>query len=303
MSHHDRTTSSDRPADSDRTSWRPHSPPGRPLSGRHRKPGGVAGVTAMRTGVVTGVLGTVAAVAPVAADAKEDDRDRHTVTMELDLRSLLHSSSAVTSDAISETADRFAREAAAKKAAAQKAAAQKAAQEKAAAQKAAQEKAAAQKAAREKAAKEEAARAKAAKAQAQAGKAKAKAGQPKSALPAPVKGAAAAVAFARAQVGGAYVYGGTSRAGYDCSGLVQAAYKAAGINLPRVSQDQSRLGRAVPLSALKPGDILYWGGKGSAYHVAIYIGGGKFVGAQNPSTGVAERSMAYDPPSGAVRLV
>ncbi|MEV8530416.1 C40 family peptidase [Streptomyces sp. NPDC051211] len=118
------------------------------------------------------------------------------------------------------------------------------------------------------------------------------------------KGSAAAIVnFARAQVGKAYVLGGTGPSSYDCSGLVRAAYRQAGISLPRMSQDQSTAGRSVSLSALQPGDILYWGSKGSAYHVAVYVGGGKFVGAQNPRTGIVERSMSYDRPTGAVRVL
>ncbi|MFE7410795.1 C40 family peptidase [Streptomyces laurentii] len=115
--------------------------------------------------------------------------------------------------------------------------------------------------------------------------------------------AASIVAFARAQVGDAYVPGGTGPNSWDCSGLVQAAYRQAGIDLPRVSSAQSMKGTAVSLSNLQPGDILYWGGRSSSYHVAIYVGGGKFVGAQNSSTGTVERSLDYDPPSGAVRIL
>ncbi|MFD9518785.1 C40 family peptidase [Streptomyces sp. NPDC059979] len=121
---------------------------------------------------------------------------------------------------------------------------------------------------------------------------------------APATGSAAAIVnFARAQVGKAYVRGGTGPSSFDCSGLVQAAYRQAGISLPRMSQAQSSAGTSVSLNALQPGDILYWGSKGSAYHVAIYVGGGKFVGAQNPSTGIVERSMSYDKPTGAVRVL
>ncbi|NYV74371.1 C40 family peptidase [Streptomyces sp. UH6] len=115
--------------------------------------------------------------------------------------------------------------------------------------------------------------------------------------------AAAVVAFAKAQVGDAYVSGATGPNAWDCSGLVQAAYKQAGVSLPRVSQDQSVAGTQVSLSNLLPGDILYWGGAGSAYHVAIYVGGGQFVGAQNSGTGVVQASLDYDPPSGAVRVL
>ena len=56
-------------------------------------------------------------------------------------------------------------------------------------------------------------------------------------------------------------------------------------------------------SNLQPGDILYWGSAGSAYHVAVYVGDGMFVGAQNPSTGVVEKPLSYDPPTGAVRVL
>ncbi|MEU9202229.1 C40 family peptidase [Streptomyces sp. NPDC048332] len=115
--------------------------------------------------------------------------------------------------------------------------------------------------------------------------------------------AASVVAFAQAQVGDAYVSGGTGPNSWDCSGLVQAAFRTVGVDLPRVSQSQSTAGTQVSLSNLQPGDILYWGGAGSAYHVGIYVGGGQFVGAQNSSTGVVQKSLDYDPPSGAVRVL
>ncbi|MEU7292027.1 C40 family peptidase [Streptomyces exfoliatus] len=120
---------------------------------------------------------------------------------------------------------------------------------------------------------------------------------------APSGSAAAIVAFARAQVGDAYVSGGTGPNSWDCSGLVQAAYRAAGIDLPRISYSQSSMGTSVSLSNLQPGDILYWGSRSGSYHVAIYVGGGNYVGAQNPSTGVVERSLDWDTPSGAVRIL
>jgi cell wall-associated NlpC family hydrolase len=115
--------------------------------------------------------------------------------------------------------------------------------------------------------------------------------------------AAAVIAFVKAQVGDAYVSGGTGPNSWDCSGLVQAAFSQIGVDLPRVSQDQSTAGTQVSLSNLQPGDILYWGSAGSAYHVAVYVGDGMFVGAQNPSTGVAEKPLSYDPPTGAVRVL
>jgi len=115
--------------------------------------------------------------------------------------------------------------------------------------------------------------------------------------------AAAVVAFVKAQIGKSYVLGATGPSAYDCSGLVGAAFKQVGISLPRVSQDQSTAGTQVSLSNLQVGDILYWGSAGSAYHVAVYVGDGMFVGAQNPSTGIVERPLSYDPPTGAVRVL
>jgi peptidoglycan DL-endopeptidase CwlO len=116
--------------------------------------------------------------------------------------------------------------------------------------------------------------------------------------------AAAVVEFAKAQVGKAYVMGSTGPNAYDCSGLTTAAFKQVGVDLPRVSQDQSTFGTEVGLNNLQPGDILYWGGKGTAYHVAIYIGGGQYVGAQNPSTGVAQHPLDWGgTPSGAIRVL
>ncbi|MFJ8749643.1 C40 family peptidase [Streptomyces sp. NPDC102441] len=115
--------------------------------------------------------------------------------------------------------------------------------------------------------------------------------------------AASVIAFAQSQIGDAYVSGGTGPNSWDCSGLVQAAFGSVGIDLPRVSQDQSTAGTQVSLDNLQPGDILYWGGAGSAYHVGVYVGDGQFVGAQNSSTGVVQKSLDYDPPSGAVRVL
>lgn len=97
--------------------------------------------------------------------------------------------------------------------------------------------------------------------------------------------------------------GSTGPSSWDCSSLVQAAFRSVNIDLPRVSQSQSTAGTQVSLSNLQPGDILYWGGAGSAYHVGIYVGGGEFVGAQNSGTGVVQRPLSYDPPSGAVRVL
>lgn len=103
-------------------------------------------------------------------------------------------------------------------------------------------------------------------------------------------------------IGVPYVYGGTSPSGFDCSGLIYYAAKEAGISLPRTSQAQSTLGSYVSVSDLKAGDLVFWGGVGSAYHVGIYIGGGQYLHAPAPGQNVAIQSMAYFAPSFGRRL-
>jgi cell wall-associated NlpC family hydrolase len=111
------------------------------------------------------------------------------------------------------------------------------------------------------------------------------------------------ISFLKAQLGDAYVMGATGPNAWDCSSLVQAAFKQVGVDLPRVSQDQSMAGTDVSLSNLQVGDILYWGGKGSAYHVGVYIGDGQYLDAANPSKGVVIQDLSGYPASGAVRVL
>ena len=92
-----------------------------------------------------------------------------------------------------------------------------------------------------------------------------------------------AIAFAYDQLGCPYVYGGTGpcHMGFDCSGLVQAAWAAAGVQIPRDTYGQWAALPHVPLSSLEPGDLLIYNGEG---HVAIYVGGGYIIDA--PQTGM-----------------
>lgn len=113
--------------------------------------------------------------------------------------------------------------------------------------------------------------------------------------------AAAVVAFLHLQVGKPYVYGGNGPLAYDCSGLVVAAFKPVGIQLPRTSDQQASTGTPVSLRDLLPGDILFWGSP--ATHSAVYVGGGKFIGAENQALGVALEPVAWDPPSYARRVL
>lgn len=100
----------------------------------------------------------------------------------------------------------------------------------------------------------------------------------------PAKGnAAKAVQFAKEQLGDAYVYGGTGPDSWDCSGLVQGAWGAAGVSLPRVVGPQMEAGTSVPMSELQPGDIVAYP---DMSHNGLYIGDGQVLHAGNPSTGV-----------------
>ena len=101
--------------------------------------------------------------------------------------------------------------------------------------------------------------------------------------------AVAAIAFAAQQLGTPYLWGGTGPGGFDCSGLVQAAYRSAGIALPRVAQAQFDAGPPVPAdSTVLPGDLLFYGsGPSGVDHVGLYVGDGEMIDA--PHTGALVR--------------
>lgn len=112
----------------------------------------------------------------------------------------------------------------------------------------------------------------------------------------PVANTGSLVSNALQFIGTPYAWGGAQPGGFDCSGLVMYAAKMAGISLPRTSQEQSKLGTQVSLSELQPGDLVFWGGVGSAHHVGIYIGNGSYVHAPAPCQSVTTMSMQYYKP-------
>ena len=111
------------------------------------------------------------------------------------------------------------------------------------------------------------------------------------------KKGAIALAFAKRQIGDRYAYGGTGPNSWDCSGLTQGAYKAAGVKLPHNSRAQMKYGKKVSKSQLKPGDLVFFYSPVS--HVAIYAGSGKVIHAPNPRKPVGYIKMAYMPYAGA----
>src|SRR4051812_30078909 len=119
-------------------------------------------------------------------------------------------------------------------------------------------------------------------------------GPPRPVDPPGLAGRAAVVGAAAAQVGWPYVWGGESRAegGFDCSGLVDYAFTAAGASLPGrpTAADLWRMGRPVPAAALEPGDLVFVGAAGAPHHVGIYVGDGTVLSA--PHTGAR---VGYSP--------
>jgi len=113
-------------------------------------------------------------------------------------------------------------------------------------------------------------------------------------------------------IGVPYVWGGTTPSGFDCSGLVQYCYRQVGVNLPRTSREQFKVGTFIAagnLAALKPGDLLFFGynaDPGRIHHVGMYVGDGNFIHA--PGTGdhvkissLADRITNHKDYVGAVR--
>ncbi|MFJ4962916.1 putative endopeptidase precursor [Streptomyces sp. ADI96-02] len=275
----------------------------------HRKPRQRASKSALRAGVAGGVLSTIAvagAAGPAQAEPVTQTIEMPTITSGFStaVAASAQATQQVALDLEAQADEDAAAESAAKKAKKAKAEAVRKAEAQKKAEAAAKAKA---KAEAEAEAAERASRsAERTNLSASAGSSGSSSGTSAS-DPAPSSNAsgsaASVVAFAKAQVGDAYVAGGTGPNSWDCSGLVQAAFRTVGVDLPRVSQSQSTAGTPVSLDSIQPGDILYWGSAGNAYHVAVYIGGGEFVGAQNSSTGTVQRSMDYDPPTGAVRVL
>lgn len=116
-------------------------------------------------------------------------------------------------------------------------------------------------------------------------------------------GASAVVAYAKQFLGNPYVYGGSSLTnGTDCSGFTMSVYAHFGYSLNRSSYTQVYNGRAVSMSALLPGDLLFYKYNSSTIsHVAMYIGGGQIIHASTPSTGIIISGMGS--PCAARRII
>ncbi|MBD0839199.1 MULTISPECIES: C40 family peptidase [unclassified Streptomyces] len=118
---------------------------------------------------------------------------------------------------------------------------------------------------------------------------------------APNSRAQAAIAYAHEKIGSPYVWGATGPDAFDCSGLTQAAYRAAGISLPRTTYAQIGAGRRVSRSELLPGDLVFF--YSGISHVGLYIGNGRMIHAPNPTAPVRIAPIDEMPFAGATRVV
>ncbi|MFF3639619.1 C40 family peptidase [Streptomyces sp. NPDC002564] len=263
----------------------------------HRKPRRSASKLALRAGVAGGVLSTLA-VAAAAGTANAAEPVTETIempTLSTDLSAQIAQSADATQQAADSYESRAEQDAAASKAAKQ------AKEDLAKAEKKAEAERKAEAAAKKKAEEERASRS---AERTDLSTQSAGGSSTASEAAAPASGSVGTViSFLKAQLGDAYVMGASGPNAWDCSSLVQAAFKQAGVDLPRVSQDQSVAGTPVSLSDVQVGDILYWGGAGSAYHVGVYIGNGQYLDAANPGKGVVIQDLSGYPASGAVRVL
>ncbi|MFI6646441.1 NlpC/P60 family protein [Streptomyces sp. NPDC050529] len=123
---------------------------------------------------------------------------------------------------------------------------------------------------------------------------------PRGTAQAPNARAAEAVAFAYTALGKPYVWGATGPSSFDCSGLTQAAYRSAGVSLPRTTYTQIDAGRRVSRSELAPGDLVFF--YSGISHVGLYIGNGQMIHAPRPGAPVRIAPIDQMPFAGATRV-
>ncbi|MEU1467625.1 NlpC/P60 family protein [Streptomyces sp. NPDC005761] len=123
---------------------------------------------------------------------------------------------------------------------------------------------------------------------------------PRGTAQAPNARAAEAVAFAYTALGKPYVWGATGPSSFDCSGLTQAAWRSAGVSLPRTTYTQIDAGRRVSRSELAPGDLVFF--YSGVTHVGLYIGNGRMIHAPRPGAPVRVAPIDQMPFAGATRV-
>ncbi|CAJ2230476.1 C40 family peptidase [Companilactobacillus paralimentarius] len=117
--------------------------------------------------------------------------------------------------------------------------------------------------------------------------------------------AANVISTAKKYLGTPYVWGGKTPSGFDCSGFTSYVYnEATGKNIGSYTVAQESAGTQEAVSQASAGDLLFWGGKGSSYHVAIYLGNNQYIAAPQPGESVKISSISsYFMPSFAVKVL
>lgn len=113
----------------------------------------------------------------------------------------------------------------------------------------------------------------------------------------------AIVAAAKTHLGKPYVYGAAGPDSFDCSGLVQVAFAAAGRTLGRTTIDQETAGTTISVSEAQAGDLVFWGSHGGTYHVGISTGDGSYIHAPVPGDVVQVSTVASYAPDFAVQIL
>lgn len=116
-------------------------------------------------------------------------------------------------------------------------------------------------------------------------------------------GAQVAIAYAEAQLGKPYQWGGAGPQTFDCSGLVMRAWGAAGVSFPHLAQDQYDMTQRISLNQLLPGDLVFFGTPSNVYHVGIYLGGGNMIDAPATGQNVSIQNMYWADLLGGGRVV
>ena len=126
---------------------------------------------------------------------------------------------------------------------------------------------------------------------------------PSTPAPAPSGNGSAIVAEAYKHIGKPYVWGVKGPNTFDCSGFTRYVYlQVTGRDIGGWTVPQEGAGTVIPVSQAQPGDLYFWGSRGSSYHVAIALGGGSYIHAPQPGESVKVGSVAYFAPSFAVRM-
>lgn len=112
--------------------------------------------------------------------------------------------------------------------------------------------------------------------------------------PAQAPGVSAVLAYAEAQLGKPYQWGGAGPGSFDCSGLVMMAWEQAGIYFPHLAQDQYDLTVPVPFADMIPGDLVFYGTPNDVYHVGIYVGNGNMIAAPETGQDVSVQNIYWD---------